>query len=82
MYYRSCVLEGEALVDTEDLKKLSVSDILRYNWCHMMWSVHLLNFHDNGRRFVIHILMLAVEFHCNSASCSLEVMTTFDEDSL
>jgi hypothetical protein len=42
----SCVLEGEDLVDSEDLKHLSVSDIVCFrmqDWYHVMWNTHFLN---------------------------------------
>jgi hypothetical protein len=42
----SCVLEGEDLVDSEDMKDLNVSDIVCYSmqdWYHVTWNVHILN---------------------------------------
>jgi hypothetical protein len=71
----SCVLEGEDLVNSEDLKDLSVSDIVCYKHAKLVscelehtFSQYKLLFHDNRHRFMIQNLKMTFVVHCNSAS--------------
>jgi hypothetical protein len=78
----SCILEEDDLVDFEDLKDLSVSDIVCYfmqDLYHVMWNVHFLDA-DHSTVMATQIYDIQVKMTsvipCSSASL-FEILTTF-----
>jgi hypothetical protein len=74
----SCILEGEDLVVSDDLKDLSVTGIVCYKYVTMVsydvehaFSEFKLHFCDKQHRFMMHNLRMTFVTHCNSASLSV-----------
>jgi hypothetical protein len=74
----SRVLEGEDLVDSEDLKDLSVSDIVCNKYARLLscdvertFSQYKSLFRDNRQRFTTHSLKMTFVVQCNNASLSV-----------
>jgi hypothetical protein len=74
----SCVLEGEDLLDSEDLKDLNVNDIVCWKYAgpvsrdmERTFYQYKSLFRDNRHRSAMHNLEMTLVVHCNSASLSV-----------
>jgi hypothetical protein len=71
---KSCALDGQDLHDSEDLKDLSVSDTVCYNYARILYdmertfSQYKSLVHDNRHSFTIHNLKITFLVHCSYAS--------------
>jgi hypothetical protein len=74
----SCIFEGKDLVDSEDMKDLSVSDIVCYMYARPVscdvertFSPYKSLSLDNRHRFTVHDFKMAFVVRCNTASLSV-----------